>query len=279
MPTITKFKVLGLDRVSASAKLQDRNWPNDQDRPSLFAIAASVYGENPLVDWPRQLTHRVLLAASRQRLLRRTPTSASAANPPIRRPWPTAHRTGLPERLDPVTPPAIFADINDPNPRADMAHPILRTLATLNTENALPMEPTEPTLPTEPIDSVDERLQILSSESSDAMDHRDAMTISLSPRATDFNVRFVGSRARRCQSEHGVRACILEHVVIGGIGVRIPIVLRDRHHSDVLPDDGDGIRGRNLHSVILLHVGAALQGRIPGRTQVAHPVDVTIGSH
>lgn len=57
-------QALGLDWVSASTKFQDKNWPNAPDRPSVFTIAeavASLNGDNPLVDWLRQLTYRVLI--------------------------------------------------------------------------------------------------------------------------------------------------------------------------------------------------------------------------
>lgn len=78
-----------------------------------------------------------------------------------------------------MTPPACFADMIDPIPRADIAHPTLSALATLNAENALPIDPIEPKLPIEPIDSIEERLQMLRIESSDAIDHRETIGDSL----------------------------------------------------------------------------------------------------
>lgn len=57
-------QALGLDWVHASSKFQNKDWPDDPDRPSAFKIAevvASLNGENPLVDWLRQLTFRVLV--------------------------------------------------------------------------------------------------------------------------------------------------------------------------------------------------------------------------
>lgn len=57
-------QALGLDWVNASSKFQNKDWPDDPDGPSAFKIAevvASLNGDNPLVDWLRQLTYRVLV--------------------------------------------------------------------------------------------------------------------------------------------------------------------------------------------------------------------------
>lgn len=57
-------QALGLDWVNASSKFQDKNWPTNPQRPSAYKIAevaASLNGENPLSDWLRQLTYRVLV--------------------------------------------------------------------------------------------------------------------------------------------------------------------------------------------------------------------------
>ncbi|QAV70476.1 type II toxin-antitoxin system HipA family toxin [Salinibacterium sp. UTAS2018] len=57
-------QALGLDWVNASSKFQDKIWPANPQRPSAARIAeaaASLNGENPLSEWLRQLTYRVLV--------------------------------------------------------------------------------------------------------------------------------------------------------------------------------------------------------------------------
>jgi hypothetical protein len=86
--------------------------------------------------------------------------------------------------------PKLAADMTEPQLAADMAEAALDAEPTDSTELTEPIEPIDKKLPTDAMLRTEPRLAIDSTESSDAIDHLDAMCLTISrltrPPAVDF---------------------------------------------------------------------------------------------